>query len=314
MFRALGLICTLVLCAQPVWAALPSEAPVSASATKRPLAAPVQIKVLSLNVWGLPAPIGRQLSERMERIAEAVQPYDVVLLQETFDQTTADLPVRAAFPYAYHHLNGDLWHQSSGLMVLSRYPIVETDFMPFPHAVIPDAFANKGVLFTRIRHPELGFVDLYNTHYQSREGEEPAEVRTQTDNPTLVRLLLKHNRYYPTVLGGDFNFYPDKREYRDLHRRLDLIDTYASARPVAAEGQRISHHTHPSWIAYSDKETRIDYIFALKSALWNYRVTDTRIVFREPIRGHMLSDHLGVSTTLEISPVFPHPDHSPLYP
>ncbi|MEZ0369333.1 MAG: hypothetical protein ACAI44_09640, partial [Candidatus Sericytochromatia bacterium] len=52
------------------------------------ISAPVRLKVLSLNVWGLPAPIGTDLDQRMERIGEAIKDYDIVLLQETFDHRT----------------------------------------------------------------------------------------------------------------------------------------------------------------------------------------------------------------------------------
>lgn len=265
----------------------------------------VSLKVLSLNVWGLPAPIGKDLEPRMERIAESIQDYDIVALQETFDQRTEVLPRLSGFAYAYHHKNGGLYSQACGLMVLSRYPIVETDFMAFPKAVLPDSLASKGVLFVRLKHPQLGFVDVYDTHYQSRDEADAVKTRIESDNWTMQRLWLKHNRYYPTILVGDFNLLPQQSEYQDLGQRLPLIDTYDLARPQAAAGEQISHHTWPSWTSYTPHEDRIDYIFLLKNGLWNYRVSESRILFREPVRGYLLSDHLGVASTIEIEPSGP---------
>lgn len=264
---------------------------------------PVRLKVLSYNVWGLPAPLGRDLAPRMERIAESIKDYDIVMLQETFDKTTENLAKASGFPYVYHHQNGDLWHQACGLMTLSRYEIVATDFLDFPRSEMPDALAYKGVMFTRIKHPQLGFVDVYNTHYQSRPHEDAALVRIESDNKALEQLVFKHNRYYPTIFGGDFNLVPGKSEYADLMRRLPLIDVYAEARPQAAAGQVISHHTWPAWQAQSEVENRIDYVFLLKSGFWNFKVSEARIVFGQPVRDYLLSDHLGVASTIEITPV-----------
>ena len=37
-----------------------------------------------------------------------------------------------------------------GLVTLSRFPIIESDFMPYPLGVLSDQSAYKGVLYTKI--------------------------------------------------------------------------------------------------------------------------------------------------------------------
>jgi len=256
------------------------------------------LRVLSFNIWGLPAPIGRDLLPRLERIAEAIQDYDLVLIQEAFDQSTARLPEMSGFPYAYHHQNLDLWRQASGLMILSRFPIVDTDFMPFPGLAPPDLLANKGVLFARLQHPDLGYLDVYNTHYQSRQQPDAAEVRIRSNNTTLKHLLLKHQQYFPTIIGGDFNAVPGRPEHQDLLQRLPLIDTYTAA-PKTPEIQTIAH-SWPSDYYASRRKNRIDYVFLLENALWDYAVQQARMVFDTPWRDYLLSDHLGVAATIRI--------------
>lgn len=258
-----------------------------------------ELRVLSYNIWGLPAPIGQDLEPRVERIAEAIQAYDIVLIQEAFDSHTASLPERAGFPYAYHHRNADLWRQPSGLMVLSRFPIVETDFMPFPGLAPPDLLANKGVLFARVQHPEIGYLDLYNTHYQSRQQPDAANIRIHSNNATLKQLLLKHHQYHPTIIGGDFNAIPGNPEHQDLLQALPLIDTYLMH--PQQELARIVN-SWPSTALSSRRARRIDYLFLLENALWDYQVLNSRMVFAEPWRGYLLSDHLGMAATVRLQP------------
>lgn len=292
----------LALALSAVFAGLQPEARAAqAPQNLAPLASQsAELRVLSYNIWGLPAPIGQDLDARIERIAEAIQDYDIVLIQEAFDQRTESLPLRAGFPYAYHHKNLDLWRQASGLMVLSRFPIVDTDFMPFPGLTPPDLLANKGVLFARVQHPQLGYVDLYNTHYQSRQQPDAAQVRIKSNNTTLQRLLLKHQQYYPTIIGGDFNAVPGNPEHQDLVRRLPLIDTYLKT--PQQDIQRILH-SWPSAERFARRvQRRIDYVFLLENALWNYQVLRSSMVLDQPWRDYLLSDHLGVAATVRIQP------------
>ena len=38
----------------------------------------------------------------------------------------------------------------SGLLILSRYPIMAEDFYPFTYGIDADALANKGILYAKI--------------------------------------------------------------------------------------------------------------------------------------------------------------------
>lgn len=58
----------------------------------------------------------------------------------------------------------------SGLLTLSRYPIVAQDFAPYPHGVFSDSTCDKGVLYTAIE-VSMGckkeIVHVFNTHTQA---------------------------------------------------------------------------------------------------------------------------------------------------
>jgi hypothetical protein len=37
-----------------------------------------------------------------------------------------------------------------GLLILSRFPIIEQEFCPYPYGVVSDALSYKGVLYAKI--------------------------------------------------------------------------------------------------------------------------------------------------------------------
>lgn len=260
-----------------------------------------EIKLLSLNVWGLPAPIGTALQPRMERIAKAVRGYDVVVLQETFDSSSDDIIAKSGYPYGIQEQNPGWGQVRSGLTTLSRWPIIKSGFYPFSHCYSTDCLARKGVLFTRILHPELGPIDVYNTHYQSMRRSEAAEVR-YTQNQAMQRFVFQNNGYYPTILGGDFNLSPDSGEYQDLQTRLPAFDAFGSKHP---EHVGFSMHAGPPGLKPGNSQ-RIDYLFLLKNARYTADVLASELEFAQPVEGLNLSDHLGVSARLRITgPVNP---------
>lgn len=261
----------------------------------------VEIKLLTLNVWGLPAPIGTALQPRMERIAKAVRGYDVVVLQETFDSSSDDIIAQSGYPYGIQEQNPYWGQVRSGLTTLSRWPIIKSGFYPFSHCYGTDCLARKGILWTRIRHPELGPIDVYNTHFQSMRKPEAAEVR-YTQNQAMQRFVFQNNGYYPTIMGGDFNLSPDSGEFADLQARLPLLDTFGVKHP---EHVGYSMHAGPQW-AKPRNSQRIDYLFWLKNARYSAEVLASELEFTQPVDGMNLSDHLGVSATLRMTgPVNP---------
>lgn len=249
--------------------------------------ATAEMHLLTLNTWGLPFPLGQKLDERVPRIAKAIAGFDVVLLQETFDARFDRLIELSGYPHAYHHKNASFGLLRSGLLTLSRYPIIHTDFEPFRDCVYADCLARKGVLLTRIQHPELGPVDVYNTHYQSRRSAE--DIRRLEDNTVMQRIYLRNNKYYPSFFAGDFNFEPDSPAYRDLQRRLSPADVFRLLHPdkegLTTGGTLRNNRNH---------NHRIDYIFARPGPLADVHTLESEVVFNEPFEDFFLSDHMGV--------------------
>jgi len=52
----------------------------------------------------------------------------------------------------------------AGLLTLSRYPIIEEQFVPYDKSAFSDTLSYKGVLYTMIELPNLSYLHVFNTH------------------------------------------------------------------------------------------------------------------------------------------------------
>src|SRR3989338_1954202 len=120
------------------------------------------LSVLSYNVWGIF--ISQHLDERMKEIGRRAANYDIVCLQEQFEQRHSDIIFtnREHFKYVERFVSCEY---GSGLTIASRYPIVATMFLPFYSCGRPervqegDFIANKGIAAVRISVPVSSLED-----------------------------------------------------------------------------------------------------------------------------------------------------------
>lgn len=248
------------------------------------------IDIATLNTWGKPGILGKDQKNRFERIGASIQPFGIVTMQEAFTGYAGTMAKASGFPYIQRTDNGSFLHLNAGLLTLSRYAILETDFAKFKEATDFDRFANKGVLFTRLDVPGFGAIDLYTTHYQSVQSDKAAKIRLH-DNSVLEALVKKHSAGHPTFITGDFNMKPDSPEYADLKARLNFRDTHLEVNP-----------NDPGYTAMPDnpyraddsKPKRIDYVFVLPVSGHTVTPTLCEVIFKEPVNGKVLSDHYGL--------------------
>lgn len=195
-------------------------------------------RVLSLNTWGMPERLGSEdKAQRMKAISEELSKgdYDLYLFEELWmrpDYAT----IRAGVPKGYHMT--DLWKFTngkcdgrigpdgcSGLAIVSKYPILETEFFLYnvcgnPSKIFIDGecLASKGV--GRIRLGDIGnmtgvALDVYVTHTvaQPPAGHGYDNVYYRIKQVTqLVEEILKKSTADAVILGGDFNAGPEFTE------------------------------------------------------------------------------------------------------
>ena len=161
---------------------------------------------------------------------------DFLLIQEAFDKTCSEALVEELhkiYPYTiynatYDSLRSNVFLLNSGLLVASRYPIVDASFEAFPRSVYLHKIIAKGCLNVKV---SLGRCDerggelvgyLANTHLQAYKGTDTV----QYDQLDLIHRkckefresTLKHTEQVAfDIVGGDFNLDNmspvDKAEY-----------------------------------------------------------------------------------------------------
>lgn len=254
------------------------------------------LHILTYNVWGLPGFLGTDRKERFARLGPTLAPYDVVTLQETFSDDIKVLKKNSAFPYHHRHNNGGLLRIGSGLYTLSKYPIIKTGFKAFNNCTVADCMARKGVLFSRIQHPTLGPIDVYNTHYQAEGNPVAEKIRVTVDNRVMQEFIHENHSDNPTVLTGDYNFTPDRPEYNDIMRRLPLIDVFRTLHPAdpGYTSDGINNENKDS-----KHQSRLDYIFVRKSDQYKVDLLASTLTHNQKVDNYMLSDHFGVQAKLK---------------
>jgi exonuclease III len=268
----------------------------------------VDLNILSYNVWGLPNPLTKNLKERMIKLGTALNGYDIVNLQETFSDYTDEFILKKLnYTTKIRWNNSTFLSLGSGLSSMSKFPLKKKNFKKFIECATFDCNANKGILFTRVTVPNLGDVDIYNTHYQAEDKYEDIRISA---NKTLQEFIKENEVGNLTIITGDFN-YPlldntdsTSKAYKDLKNRLNVIDTYRVANP---NDPGFSHDGRNNEYAGEDPPERLDFIFVLpenrlKDKRSNYKVEilSSKIVFNTPYQGMFLSDHFGINTKLRV--------------
>jgi endonuclease/exonuclease/phosphatase family metal-dependent hydrolase len=100
-------------------------------------------------------------------------------------------------------------YTDSGLLILSRFPIVESAFVKFEHSSGLDSGASKGALFAKVKFGARTLM-VFNTHLQASHtsGDAKHSQIRLLQLRALVRFIKEHTHTSPGcpwVLAGDFN-------------------------------------------------------------------------------------------------------------
>ncbi len=200
-------------------------------------AQPPQIRILTHNIWGLKH-LSPYRAERLTHIAQLIsnsaKRADIICLQECWRYADYALVRRLLSPLYPH---GKLYHSGcfgGGLVVLSRWRLVETEMVPYRLNGRPSAFwrgdwfVGKGVAVTRIALPRRfwagdddddvaakpRFLEVLNTHLHAPYNEGKAGKDTYTVHRVAqawqMARMMRHalERGNLVVACGDFNMSP----------------------------------------------------------------------------------------------------------
>jgi len=274
----------------------------------------MRIQVATLNVWALPEPFAPDVLPRMAAIGDrlAETSADVLAFQEVWTASARDILLAKArrAGYAHHwYLGGALGR--SGLLVVSRLPILEADFEPFRLSGTLEQFDNgeylSGKGFARLRlQGRDGPVSFINTHLHARYTNRVAHGFTPHRVGQLVQLAARVREIEdPLILAGDFNFVDDAPEYSVLTGLTGARDTALEyGDPLPTKLSDNAYRRSPSRLRV---ERRIDYVFVRDGAGIALRPTEVDRIFDESIEidgvPAAYSNHAGVYAEIEVEPL-----------
>lgn len=128
-----------------------------------------ELKVIYWNAYCLPKCLTDKIltsAERAIEILKVIKDYDLVLLNEVWTRA-AMREFKRSEHFAYHYLENTCTGKiyKSGLMILSKHPIINPSFELFKHYGGWDHFTSKGVMHFQLRVNGRLF-DFFNTHMQ----------------------------------------------------------------------------------------------------------------------------------------------------
>ena len=124
-----------------------------------------------------PPPVKTNASDykdaRLDEFVKQFDNFDIICHQEVF--TTMNTRKHRLITYAkkaglIYHAVSDIpslfsgYATDGGLLTLSRFPIIESEFEPFEYGVVSDALSYKGVLYVKILIQNNLVIHLFNTH------------------------------------------------------------------------------------------------------------------------------------------------------
>ncbi|KAI8879765.1 DNase I-like protein [Backusella circina FSU 941] len=294
-----------------------------------------KLAVFSFNCWGLQF-VAKHRRFRIEEIAKFIstQDYDIITLQEVWvwsDFEYIKEAVQHKLPYFKYFYSGAL---GSGLVILSRLPIIASSFHRFglngrPLMILHgDYYVGKGVGSALIDHPTLGLLEVFNTHLHAGYGPKDrykahrATECWQLSN--ILRASAAMGRHI--IMSGDFNSMPDTFNYHLIRDHGFMTDSWLQLHGIPDPQQfnmdQLTPSSYTQYFGYtcnspfnsfsryydngSNKNAlellgkRLDYIFYRYSP--QLRCVASKVVLDEmiPDSGMSYSDHFGVVSYFNI--------------
>lgn len=209
----------------------------------------IKLRVLSYNLFMLPDPFFLNMldhkhsdfkNERCEIISKLLGNFDIIMFQEihpylNFRCTNIiENAKKSGLSYHYYSLGPTFFSKyilSNGLLILSRYPIKDCDYLAFKRNNSYDSLMEKGVIYSKIeissKFPPLY---IFNTHLQASysKNKDWEKIRVNQLNELQSFIHSKCNLTKDTIiLGGDFNINYYDIEYQNICKKMYFLsDTF----------------------------------------------------------------------------------------
>lgn len=251
----------------------------------------LNLKLVTYNIWGLPSWMTGARSGRYPGIARELERLDpdIILLQEAWT-AEARKSAPAQGPWSIARAAGQhMFSQQSGLVTLSRFPIIGGEFYPFSRAAFPDCFVNKGVLKVTVRLSSGQMLNVWNVHLQ--DGGT-AELMLSQIRELASHVQVAQDGQIADLVGGDFNCTPESRLFQELVNSLGpSVQQLGGAEPFV------------TWDGLSAKRgagQTLDHVFIKRRTTFQNVQAVQRVAFAAECLEQRLSDHLGIEAMVTL--------------
>ena len=184
------------------------------------------MKIITWNIAALPKlyNLFGNPENRINKIIKKIKTIDadIVFLQEVFTTGIYNkLKTSLSNYYIRSYGSGRLFW--SGLIILSKYPIISQSFSAFKHASGEDIMVEKGYLSLLILKNNKK-IKIINTHLNADSflSSKSSSKKSRSFQLKKISNILK-NCKYPCILGGDFNTRRLSFNYPVVKNNLDYI-------------------------------------------------------------------------------------------
>ncbi|ELP84309.1 sphingomyelinase C precursor, putative [Entamoeba invadens IP1] len=314
-----------------------AEEPVAIDVESKPL------RILTYNMYLRPMLVsaaGHDHKDSRLRVFcnDRLQDFDVVCFQEVFKELNwrreklLKKAKKAGFKWRIQTEKPlfPLFLVDAGLVIISRFPIVEKDFRMYTRGIYADAVASKGVLYAKIEVQPNRYIHVFDTHTQADytldlEKAKPSRERRMVHVKEYAEFVQEKTtgNNYPAICCGDFNVNgragtdgtTESVEYKEFLQTFvvpngELIDLLLrdnhGVQPVTfgdsfvdASGTETPFDTEITYEEQCMDKSRLDYIFQLKREGEEPQLTCKNCrVDKFPVKGRkfpFMSDHFGVT-------------------
>lgn len=250
------------------------------------------LSILSWNVFLRPAILSDGQNQRVDNISQFIldKNCDIVVLQEVFHQKSRKSLLKFLknkYPHATKMGNTSFFGISSGVVILSKYPIKKSHFKYFKKATGSDALAKKAVVKSRVQIDSF-YVDIYGTHMQAGQGEKRRKIRQKQLD--IIEEFINQEDTIVDIIAGDFNIHSTTPSIDSVLIKLDT-----ELPKLTGELRKTANFSDHDLMTVSGEEKWIDYIFLRNTPRAN--IIETRIYeakYDDQEIGVRFSDHNAV--------------------
>jgi len=183
-------------------------------------------------------------NERLEEFLKVMNKFEIIALQEIFSLgnwrqqsliSMAKLPEFGGFLYHAVSRRSSLFSRKfidGGLLILSKFPIVEVDYHIYSAGHQIDSWCEKQVLYAKIQVAPGRFIGLFTTHMQATYNDSNAIDQALSDHARMKQVeelaefvvSKKMDSLSAVIIAGDLNINSKERlRYSCLMEKLNSI-------------------------------------------------------------------------------------------